>query len=96
MPGSQDPSFWQQIADSRFVQTLVSALGMAAAVGYALARFLRRYAPTNDEDANLKARLETGLIKQIAHDLHDLREVQQDLRERVVRIETILERANGA
>ena len=59
-------------------------------------RFLRRVDPSTKEDADLKARLEGGVIKQIAHDLHDLREVQTDLRERVVRIETILERINGS
>ncbi len=95
MPGNPDPSLWQAFTDSRFGQALVTGLAMAVAVGYAVRDFLSRQKPKTQEDADLKARLDGGLIKQIAHDLHELRETQQDLRERVVRIETILEGRNG-
>ena len=95
MPGSQDPNLWQQFLDSRFVQALAFGFSVALAFGLAVGKFLKRTVPETREDAQLKARLEGGLIKQIAHDLHELRETQQDLRERVVRIETILERING-
>ena len=95
MPGSQDPSLWQQLLDSRLVQALVFGFSVAMAFGLAVGRFLKRAVPESQQDADLKTRLEGGLIKQIAHDLHELRETQQDLRERVVRIETILERKNG-
>ncbi len=95
MPGSADPSLWQQILDSRFVQALALTFSVTVAVGVAIGRFLKRVSPLTREDADLKARLEGGVIKQIAHDLHELRKTQQDLRERVVRIETILERING-
>ena len=95
MPGSPDPSLWQQLSDSRFVQALVFAFSVVAAVGLAIGRTVKNAVPETREDAELKARIEGGLIRQIAHDLHDLRETQNDLRERVVRIETILERDNG-
>ncbi len=95
MPGTQDPNLWQQLADSRFVQTLVTALGMAAAVGYAIARFLRRYSPRNDEEATLKARLETGALQEIAHQLNDIRKEQAELGERVATIEGYLRSEKG-
>ena len=95
MPGTQDPNLWQQLADSRFVQTLVTALGMAAAVGYAIARFLRRYTPKNDEEATLKSRLETGALQEIAYQLHDLRKGQAELGERVATIEGYLKNEKG-
>ncbi len=96
MPGSQDPSLWQAITDSRFVQTLITALGMAAAVGYAVARFLKGYTPATRSEDDLKHRLETGLIEQIAHDLSDLRKGQTELRERVAAIEGFLKSDKGA
>ncbi len=96
MPGTQDPNLWQQLADSRFVQTLVSALGMAAAVGYAVARFLKRYTPKNDEEATLKDRLETGVLREIAHQLNDIRKEQAELGERVATIEGYLRSEKGA
>lgn len=102
MSGHQDPSFWQQILDSRFVQALALGFSVAVAFGLAIGRFLKRVTPETKEDAELKERLEGGLIQQIAHDLHNLAEIQrelikgqQQLRERVVRIETILEKSNG-
>lgn len=95
MVGSPDPSVWQQILDSRFFQALAFAFSVVAAVGLAIGRTVRRAVPETAEDAELKARIEGGLIKQIAHDLHELRQTQIDLRERVVRIETILEREHG-
>ena len=95
MPGSQDPNVWQQILDSKFIQALALGFSVAIAFGLAIGKFLKRAIPETREDADLKARLDGGLIKQIAHDLHELRETQQDLRERVVRIETILEKQNG-
>ncbi len=96
MPESPDPSLWQQFFDSRFVQTLVSALGMAAAVGYAVARFLKRYTPKDDEEADLKARLETGALREIAHQLHDLRKGQAEQGERIAAIEGYLRNEKGA
>ena len=96
MPGSQDPNLWQLITDSRLFQTLATAFGIAIAFGYAIKRFLSRYTPQTRADENLKNNLETGVIRQIAHDLSELAKGQQDLRERVVRIETILERNKGA
>ena len=95
MPGSQDPSLWQALLDSRFAQLLLTVAATAFAVGAAVRGFLRRHTPKTREDAELKERLEVGVIKQIAHDLAGLHKGQQDLRERVVRIETILERQNG-
>ncbi len=96
MPGTQDPNLWQQLADSRFVQTLVSALGMAAAVGYAVARFLKRYTPKNDEEATLKNRLETGVLQEIAHQLESLRKGQAEQGERIAAIEGYLRNEKGA
>ena len=102
MPGSSDPSLWQAFLDSRLVQALAFGLSVAIAFGVAVGRFLKRAIPETREDAEIKSRIEGGLIKQIAHDLHELAETQkdlgkgqQDLRERVVRIETILEGRNG-
>ena len=95
MAGSQDPSVWQQILDSRLFQGLAFAFSVAIAFGLAIGRAVRRISPQSQEDMDLKAQIEGGLVKQIAHDLHDLRETQQDLRERVVRIETKLEKRNG-
>ena len=94
MPGPPDPSVWQTLADSRFVQTLVTALGMAIAFGAALIGFLKRQDPETRADRDLKRNLENGLpghiLKQVADELHGFREDIGDLRERVVRIETIL------
>lgn len=99
MPGSPDPSLWQTLADSRFVQTLVTALGMAIAFGAAIIGFLKRQEPQTKEDRDLKRRLENGLpthiFEQMVHEVHGLREDVGDLRERMVRIETILERDSG-
>jgi len=95
MPGSPDPSLWQTLADSRFVQTLVTALGMAVAVGYAIARFLKRQTPSTRADEELKARLETGVWEQVAHDLRGIREDLQDVRERVATIEGVLSRSKN-
>jgi len=92
MPGSPDPSLWQTLADSRFVQTLVTALGMAAAVGYAVARFLKSARPETRADEDLKARIETGVWEQVAHELRGIREDVQDVRERVATIEGVLSR----
>ena len=96
MPGSQDPSLWQAITDSRFVQTLITALGMAAAVGYAVARFLKGYTPASRAEDELKRRLETGAWQEIVHQLSEIRKEQAELGERVAKIEGYLESDKGA
>lgn len=96
MPGTQDPNFWQALADSRFVQTIVTALGMAAAVGYAVARYLKGYQPTSKSEDELKRRLETGALQEIAHQLNDIRKEQAELGERVATIEGYLKSDKGA
>ncbi len=96
MPGTQDPNFWQALADSRFVQTIVTALGMAAAVGYAVARFLKGYTPASRSEDELKRRLETGAWQEIAHQLNDIRKEQAELGERVATIEGYLKSDKGA
>jgi len=95
MPGSPDPSLWQD-----FVKTIATGIAAAVGIGWGIHKgvmvMLQRIKPETRADAELKSNLEAGVIKQIAHDLASLRKGQQDLRERVVRIETILERKNGA
>lgn len=99
MPGSQDPSFWQILLDSRFVQTIVSGMAMAVAVGAAVMGFLNRERPKTKADRDLKEELENGipkiLLKQVADELHGIREDVGDLRERVSKIEGYLERQIG-
>ncbi len=94
MPGSQDPSLWQTLLDSRFVQTLITALAMAAAVGAAVVSFLRGQRPETRAERDLKEDLENGipkiLLKQVAEELHGIREDVGDLRERVGAIEGYL------
>ena len=99
MPGSSDPNIWQTLLDSRFFQALVTAFTVATAVGVALSGYLKRYKPESSNDKRLKEDLENGLpghiLKQVAHELHDIREGLQDVRERVSRIEGILESNEG-
>ncbi len=96
MPGSQDPSAWQQFLDSRFIQTLVLYFSAAVAFGLAIGRYVKRFNPETREDAELKRRLETGAWQEIAHQLSELQKGQAELGERVAKIEGYLESDKGA
>ena len=91
MPGSTDPSLWQQILDSRLVQGLAFGFSVAIAFGMAIGRAVKKITPETREDVELKGNLERAFWKQVAHDIHEIRKEQTKLGERVARIEGFLE-----
>ena len=95
MGAHQDPSFWQTLLDSRFIQALGTAFITGAAIGLAVKAFLKRQKPETKEDAEVKANIETAVWKQVAHQLDALQKDLTEVRERVSAIEGYLRRDNG-
>ncbi len=96
MPGSQDPSFWQQVLDNRFVQALAFAFSVAIAFGLAIGKAVKRVVPQNRAEDDLKRRLETGAWQEVVRQLHDIRKEQAELGERIATIEGYLKSDKGA